>query len=120
MTQRIFVYGTLKRGCHNHGYLAGQRFLGEARTAPGFRLFDLGGYPGIVVWPDDTAGVTGEIWEVDAPALAALDELEGLAIGIYRREAIPLLSPYADQGIQAYTYAHAITGRREVGSTWTE
>ncbi len=43
----LFVYGTLKRGCRNHRHLAGQAFVGPARTAPGFTLYDLGGYPGI-------------------------------------------------------------------------
>jgi len=81
----IFVYGTLKRGCRNHHFLAGQKFVGEARTAPGFRLYDLGGHPGMVAQSDDTEGVTGEIWEVDASALGRLDALEGLAEGMYRR-----------------------------------
>ena len=29
----LFVYGTLKRGGSNHAHLAGQKFLGPARTA---------------------------------------------------------------------------------------
>jgi len=35
---RIFVYGTLKRGGRNHHFMAGQQFVGEARTAPGYTL----------------------------------------------------------------------------------
>ena len=116
----IFVYGTLKRGCSNHHFLAGQKFAGAARTAPGYRLFDLGGHPGMVVRADDTEGVAGEIWEVDPPALKRLDALEGLAEGVYRREAVPLLPPFGDRGIEAYIYPHAITGRREVGAEWEE
>ena len=116
----IFVYGTLKRGCCNHHLLAGQKFVGEARTAQGFRLYDLGGHPGMVVQPDDAEGVAGEVWEVDTDALVRLDALEGLAEGMYRREPVPLLPPFAARGVEAYVYPHAVTGRREVGSVWRE
>ena len=118
--KRLFVYGTLKRGCHNQGYLAGQHFVGEARTAPGFRLFDLGGFPGMVTHPTDQGGVTGEVWDVDTSALEQLDQLEGIALGVYRRERVPLLAPFDQVSIEAYTYPHDIIGRREVGSTWRE
>lgn len=116
----IFVYGTLKRGCCNHHFLAGQQFVGEARTAPGFRLYDLGGHPGLVGQPDDTAGVAGEVWAVDAGALVRLDALEGVAEGWYRREPVPLLPPFAGRGVEAYVHPHGISGRREVGSVWRE
>ena len=116
----VFVYGTLKRGCSNHHFLAGQKFVGEARTAPGFRLFDLGSHPGMVVRADDQQGVTGEIWEIDAPCLKRLDALEGIAEDMYRRKVVPLLPPFADRGIEGYVYPHDVKGRREVGATWRE
>jgi gamma-glutamylcyclotransferase (GGCT)/AIG2-like uncharacterized protein YtfP len=118
--KKIFVYGTLKRGYSNHLYLAGQQFLGEARTAPGFRLYDLGGYPGMVPHADDRDGVLGEVWAVDANALAHLDGLEGLADGLYRREVVALLPPFADQKIEAYIYARPLGKHPEVGSVWKE
>lgn len=116
----VFVYGTLKRGCSNHHFLAEQRFVGEARTVPGFRLYNLGGYPGMVPHATDRDGVTGEIWEVDEACLRRLDALEGLAEGLYRREPIPLLPPHAGQGIEGYLYARTIAGRREIGASWRE
>ena len=116
----IFVYGTLKRGCGNHHFLAGQKFAGEAHTAPGFRLFDLGGHPGMVLQPDDREGVAGEIWSVDDACLVRLDALEGIAEGLYHREAVPLLAPDAGRGIEAYVYPHSVAGRREIGSVWRE
>ena len=63
-TFTLFVYGTLKRGGCRHAPLACQRFLGEARTAPLYRLYDLGSYPGLV--PADEGGdvVHGELYEV--------------------------------------------------------
>lgn len=116
----IFVYGTLKRGCRNHAYLADQKFIGEARTAPGYRLYSLGRYPGMVARPDDREGVTGELWSVDAVGLDHLDALEGLAEGLYTRDPIPLVAPHAHLKVEAYFYARPLTGRAEVGSTWEE
>jgi gamma-glutamylaminecyclotransferase len=122
MTARtlVFVYGTLKRGGSNHSFLASQNFLGEARTAPGFRLYDLGGYPGMIARtaPGDT-GVTGEVWSVDAPTLARLDRLEGIAEGLYRRERIALLPPFADQPVETYFYARSVAHAPELGDTWS-
>lgn len=117
---RIFVYGSLKRGGSNHALLQGQSFLGTARTAAGFRLFDLGDYPGMVAWPGDTTGVEGEVWAVDAAGLARLDQLEGTAEGLYRRAPVALLAPFAGQTVETYFYLHPIDGRRDAGSVWIE
>jgi gamma-glutamylaminecyclotransferase len=116
----VFVYGTLKRGGSNFHYLAGQQFLGEARTPPGFRLYELGGHPGMIMKSDDRGGVTGEVWSVDAECLAQLDVLEGLVEGIYRRVPIKLLPPFADQSIATYLYAQSVESRPDIGSTWRE
>jgi gamma-glutamylcyclotransferase (GGCT)/AIG2-like uncharacterized protein YtfP len=71
---RMFVYGTLMRGEPNHRLLAAARFLGAAKTAPGYRLFDLGACPAMTT--GDQA-VDGELFEVDAETLARIDRLEG-------------------------------------------
>ncbi len=114
----IFVYGTLKRGGSNHRFLAGQKFAGAARTAPGFRLYDLGGYPGMVARANDREGVAGEVWSVDAPTLVRLDQLEGLAEGLYRRDVVPLLAPFAGRDVEGYLYARDVTGRPDLGGEW--
>lgn len=114
----VFVYGTLKRGGSNHHFLAGQRFLGEARTAPGYRLYHLSGYPGMIPLTDDRDGVTGEVWSVDPACLAELDRLEGTDEGLYRREPIALLTPFGGQDIQTYIYARSVAGKPDLGSTW--
>jgi gamma-glutamylcyclotransferase (GGCT)/AIG2-like uncharacterized protein YtfP len=120
MHHLIFVYGTLKRGCRNHHHLAGQKFVGAARTVPGYTLFDLGGYPGLVAKAADRAGVTGEIWSVDAEALRRLDAFEGVPEGLYRRAPIALQAPHADTQADAYYALHRMDGRREVGAEWRE
>lgn len=120
MNSLLFVYGTLKRGCSNHRYLADQTFVGAARTVAGYQLYDLGGYPGIARDTHDLEGVTGEVWSVDEAALKRLDRFEGVHEGLYRREALPLQPPFADQRIEAYVSPLSLEGRRKVGCTWQE
>ncbi len=117
---RIFVYGTLKRGCKNHHHLAGQTYVGEARTVPGFRLHHLGSYPGIVTDPADLEGVTGELWDVDADALIHLDDFEGVAEGQYRRVPVPIATPTGSVQADTYLYAHGVEGLPIIGHTWRE
>jgi gamma-glutamylaminecyclotransferase len=120
MSTLLFVYGTLKRGCSNHQHLADQTFLGLARTVPGYRLYDLGGYPAIVAQADAPDGVVGEVWSVNDEALERLDRFEGVHEGLYRRETLPLLPPFSDRAIQAYVSALPVVGRPDVGSEWLE
>ena len=117
---RVFVYGTLKRGGGNHALLAGQQYLGSARTPPGFTLHSLGDYPGMVRSPGDTTGVAGEVWAVDDACLKKLDELEGVAEGLYERVSLRLAPPFANQTVQTYLYLRNVTGRPAIGSTWKE
>jgi gamma-glutamylcyclotransferase (GGCT)/AIG2-like uncharacterized protein YtfP len=114
----VFVYGSLKRGGTNQHYLAGQKFIGVARTKPGFRLFDLGEYPGMVAFADDRDGVSGEVWSVEADCLDHLDLLESIAEGLYRREPVPLLPPFADSKVETYLYARSVEGLRDIGGEY--
>jgi gamma-glutamylcyclotransferase (GGCT)/AIG2-like uncharacterized protein YtfP len=114
----VFVYGTLKRGGSNHLFLRGQKFLGEVRTAPGFTLYSLGEYPGMVRAPGDTQGVTGELWDVDDECLAELDRLEGLDEGLYERIDVLLEANLLAGSAQTYLYLRQIDGLDALGSTW--
>lgn len=114
----LFVYGTLKRGGPNHAYLAAQTFLGAARTQPGFTLYSLGDYPGMVRAPGDREGVTGELWSVDDVCLAELDRLEGLGEGLYERADVLLVPPAPVPSAQAYLYLRPHHGLAPVGPTW--
>lgn len=120
----IFVYGTLKTGGVNHAQMAGQRFAGPAKLVPGFTLYSLGEYPGLVVDPLARDGVTGEIWAVDSTALDRLDAFEGVDKGLYARVPAPLatwaeaLSSTESKRVWMYLYRRGIEGRVRIGDTW--
>ena len=117
MSTLVFVYGTLKRGGENHEWIENQRFVAEARTLPVYRMFDLGGYPGMVRAADGLA-IQGEIWQVDGPGLVRLDVLEDVEGGEYKRVEVELEGEFADHGAQAYIYLPSVEGRRDVGECW--
>ncbi len=114
----VFLYGTLKRGGSNHAFVARQRFLGPARTVPGFTLYSLGDYPGMVRAPGDTAGVAGELWVVDDACLAELDKLEGVDEGHYERHDVVLAPNHLASSAQTYLYARPHDGLPSAGDNW--
>jgi gamma-glutamylcyclotransferase (GGCT)/AIG2-like uncharacterized protein YtfP len=118
--QRIFVYGTLKRGLSNSHFMAGQTFVGEAQTQPVYRLVDLGEYPGMIPVESEGLSIKGEIWEVDELCKAALDVLEGVAEGMYELVPAKLLPPYDDLGVTTYLYRWPHAGQPDAGEEWTE
>jgi gamma-glutamylcyclotransferase (GGCT)/AIG2-like uncharacterized protein YtfP len=56
---------------------------------------------------------------VDAACLARLDELEGTAEGLYRRDAVPLKAPFAGRRVEAYLYLKPVEGRARLGNSWS-
>jgi gamma-glutamylcyclotransferase (GGCT)/AIG2-like uncharacterized protein YtfP len=72
---KIFVYGSLLSGLHNHRVIANSHPLGEARTERRFRMHSLGGFPAVVAGGKQS--ILGEVYEVDAGTLERLDRLEG-------------------------------------------
>ena len=73
-TERVFVYGTLRRGGTQHGRMAGAEFVTPG-TVRG-RLYRIDWYPGVVL---DDAGdeISGEVYAVGPSQLAQLDAFEG-------------------------------------------
>ncbi|MBN9121541.1 MAG: gamma-glutamylcyclotransferase [Planctomycetes bacterium] len=85
----LFVYGTLRRGERNHRLLAGQEFIGEAVTAPRYRVFDLGPHPGLARDEQNGLAVHGELFAVGECCLAELDDFEEVP-GPFVREPIEI------------------------------
>ena len=61
----LFVNGTLMRGLALHGNLAGATFLGEASTAPCYRVHSIGDrHPGMYEVDQGGVSVAGEVYEM--------------------------------------------------------
>lgn len=95
-TVRLFVYGTLKQGFPNHHHNRGQRLPGEFRTRLAHpmwvvRLPNEDRAPWLMDLPGQGHQVRGEVYEVAATELPAIDRLEevGRPTG-YVRVAIEL------------------------------
>lgn len=92
----VFVYGSLLQGEANHRLLAEAAYRGTGRTAPAYRLVDLGPYPGLIA--GGRVAVKGEVYRVHPRTLAVLDALEDHP-QVYVRTAIRL-----DDGREALAY----------------
>jgi gamma-glutamylcyclotransferase (GGCT)/AIG2-like uncharacterized protein YtfP len=81
----LFVNGTLMRGEQLHGNLERARFLGEARTAPRYRLYSIGDvHPGMLPADGDGVSLEGELYRLDLEHLEQLiaGEPAGLGVGV--------------------------------------
>lgn len=87
---RVFVYGTLKKGYHNHLLLEDSEYLGPFVTEPEYTMHSLMAYPAVI--PIGMTPITGEVYEVDKSTFKDLDRLEGYP-SLYDRIAI-----YTDYG----------------------
>jgi len=79
----LFVNGTLMRGLGLHGNLEGAEFLAEVKTAPKYRMHDIGGvHPGMYEAETDGVAVSGELYTL--PLNVLLRVVEGEPAGLYR------------------------------------
>ena len=83
---KLFVYGTLKKGHSNHDrFLSHAKYLGEGTTTRDiWALYDLGFFPAMT---HGNMQVTGEVYEVSDYELGKIDMLEG-APDLYERHMI--------------------------------
>ena len=117
LSQRVFVYGSLKRGYVLHALLQGQLCLGKAVAEPLYRMFDLGSYPGLVEWPEGLA-IRGEVYQVDFECLRRLDEAEGVDQRLYVRRKISLQGEFENGDVHAWFWLNAVQGLRDCGAEW--
>lgn len=73
---KVFVYGSLKVGFHNHYILEGSEFIGDAVTSGKYSMLDLGSFPGVDISNNKTY-ILGEVYNVDPETFRRLDSLEG-------------------------------------------
>jgi len=85
----VFVYGSLKRGRLHHDELLGALRVGDAVLANSYLVLYEESYPALVLSGAESGGVSGELYEVDAPLLARLDEFEEVPL-LYQRVRVAL------------------------------
>lgn len=107
----IFVYGTLMKGQRYHGrYLSPLEPLGVG-VLSGYRMFDIGSFPGIV---PGKGKVKGEIYRVNARQLAAIDHLEDEG-DLYVRTTVKVTTaPLCYVDAYTYVYNQALNGKEEI------
>lgn len=89
--QKVFIYGTLKKGQYFHDqYLGGEKstYLGQALISSDYSLY-VDTLPSLVREKCELGMVKGELYEVDSDVLKSLDDLEGHP-RIYRREVVDI------------------------------
>ncbi|TNF89380.1 MAG: gamma-glutamylcyclotransferase [Gammaproteobacteria bacterium] len=83
---RVFVYGTLKRGQRNAHFMHGARYLGQHLTSKIFSMYEFGGFP--AVCERGRHAISGEVYQVDDHHFRRLDDLEWYP-HFYQRIEIP-------------------------------
>ena len=117
MQDYLFVYGTLKRGHCRAFALQAEQFVGVARTAARYRLYDCGDYPALVADPDGRS-IEVELYRISPEIYPTLDELEGVELGLYHRAEIALLAPYQELTSIGYLYDRPVAKFRDCGTRW--
>ncbi|EKV32448.1 hypothetical protein C882_2527 [Caenispirillum salinarum AK4] len=82
----FFAYGLFMHAARMRAVAPGHRALGRA-VLDGWRVAVTRHGLATVV-PDPPAAVEGLLWEIEAPALAALDRFEGVSHGLYRKQTL--------------------------------
>lgn len=111
MAEKVFVYGTLRKGDERAHFLDGARLLGT-RTLEGFDLFDLGSYPGVI---HGSGTVVGELYELASDhALVLLDHVEGIHARppLYKRISVEV----EGEAAWLYVYAQSVANARYIES----
>ena len=102
----LFVYGSLKEGFPNFHVNAGRRVPGDFLTAQPYPLYLAHGWlPCLLPLPGQGLQVRGQLFEVDAAQLQAMDALERVGeSGGYQRVAIEVQD--SEAGAESRLLAH--------------
>jgi len=76
----IAVYGTLRKGCSNHAYIADAEYLGDTFIHR-YKMYSLGAFPALVpAIHSDPNRIKVEVNRVDAEQAKAVDTLAGYPV----------------------------------------
>ncbi len=109
-SERVFVYGTLRRGGSQHIRMAGAVFV-TAGSVRG-RVYRIDWYPGLVL--DAAAGpVAGEVYDVSPELFVRLDEFEGAE---YRRVRVRVQAGRGEmENVWVWEWRGAVDGYPRIG-----
>ena len=105
MTKRITVYGSLLKGLGNSGILSNPEestLLGEHTIEDNLIMVSLGGFPGLIISPEQTNKIHVETYEVSDKVFARVERLEGYPT-FYTRKSV--VTPYGES--EVYVLANA-------------
>lgn len=88
MINRVFVYGTLKKGNTIRGIdrFGDAEYVSDAQTIDSqYSMYTMGAFPAVVLGGQHR--VTGEVWEVSEETFQVLDQIEGFP-DFYTRSVI--------------------------------
>ena len=114
MTELVFVYGTLRRGCSNARFLANTEFVGYGSTVDSYSLYADrdSGLPCVVERP--LTAIVGELYRVSsALLLGPLDALEEHP-EVYRRKLVPVVVNGFEYAAWMYIWPHPVTDSFEL------
>lgn len=113
---RVAVYGSLKKGLHNHMLLRNAELVGED-ILRGWDMYSLGGFPGV---KQGEGAICVEVYDVNEEELQDLDYLEGYypdnpERGLYNRVRVSTSCGEAF----LYTYNGEVAKHNQVvGGNW--
>jgi gamma-glutamylcyclotransferase (GGCT)/AIG2-like uncharacterized protein YtfP len=110
--EKVFVYGTLKKGYHNNHLLNGHE--PKQAKAPGINLYKGPGFP---FAKRGTGTAIGEVYEIDEQTLKMLDRLEGHP-AFYKREKTKVICGGQYDEAWIYLYPDANKYPKIEGGEW--
>jgi len=109
----IAVYGSLRKGLHNHLIIENATYLGKFDSLPEYSMYDLGSYPGLI--KNGNTSIVLEVYRINQKMLVDVDRLEGYnpsntGRSHYLRDTID--TPYGEAYI--YIFPHKVGGYNQV------
>jgi len=124
MVEKVFVYGTLKKGGRNHSLLKEALFLGKAKTKQKWTMIGSGYSFPYVLKRDHTLGgnIEGEVYYVTKPEISKLDMLEGVPSHYKKQQREVVYTDFQVEEITMYTKATVGTSpaNQEYNTHWQE
>ncbi len=109
---RVFVYGTLKRGQRNQHFMRGAEYLGRHCTKNIYSMYEFEDYP--AVCQRGVHAISGEVYHIDDRQFRMLDDLEWYPY-FYQRIEIP--TGWGDAWMYIVQFK-LCQGKKQVPGTW--